>query len=805
MPFDGSSMAALLDIYQRLSGSEVKLSGEFENVLPAPPSSVALLPPESPPPTWPPLANSSNSTGVNMNQGSISARQLLQIPPQHTPRDFSTRLMPQNYFRSRRTLVEISELDMSGCAALGGTKAVVAITVSTVDKNKLDALLALGSGSPEAEADLAAVAVNGSAGEHFSLCTPTVVIDESRRVNPAPSPPPPTQPPPPPFREGLGGLEVQDFVNISNPVGVALNHLLTQSAQMVQTVTAAAVTASAAAAVVASAAGSAGGGGGALAAIGGAQRIALMSSLGGPPMSCEDPRATSSGGWTMGRFGIARKPHPCELIANASSAFSDTNRNTTGSFSNDEGRRRLQSQRGSSGGGTGGLGGGKRQDEAASEFVLVESDDEEDIQQRILAAALEDTAISVAAIMGALFCVHLLILLCWRFRVNGRYYAWVKRGPTHIVAIKHELDEPLGIHFEGNCIQSTDAASLCAGVLNPGDKVFLINGARVVSGYQASKLICAKRELFFLVSRPATQPGATWNGSAWERLGPRLALGILRPSSGQQSEKYKTTQLDAGETAIHSKKDSGLLAPMRSNERITPPTAMRDLARIRETDSPPPSPPDVAIVVRPNAAQCDAAVRLQRAYRVRRARTHLETIRSYAAELKAARRLQVALRMQLLRKVNRYNTAARQLQRTFRNGSFRRQWNIPGLPTINLPCSPNIPELPSASMPWLPTESCNHTPVPADDTPVSRSSTASSSTSITDKPTEARAFGAVTRNGDRQCQDVPAADRRSKVALPVVRHSYAEVVPIRKLPTPRMRQLYEQVCQNGSALLDPAR
>ena len=50
--------------------------------------------------------------------------------------------------------------------------------------------------------------ITNSAGQAFKICSPLVVLNQTRSVDPAPAPPPP------PFRNGLGTLDILDFVNV---------------------------------------------------------------------------------------------------------------------------------------------------------------------------------------------------------------------------------------------------------------------------------------------------------------------------------------------------------------------------------------------------------------------------------------------------------------------------------------------------------------------------------------------------------------------------------------------------------------
>ena len=201
-----------------------------------------------------------------------------------------------------------------------------------------------------------------------------------------------------------------------SPVGAVVSTLLLAAAPTVQAVAAAAVGAGA----VASAAG---GGGGGPAALAGAQRNSLMGTLGGAPSSCEDPRATSSGGgWTMGRLGVGSSTNPCETEDSSSQGNSGggTSGGGTSSGTSSGGARSGRRLAGKEGGGEGGEDGdaetaGNVNVTARREFLasmgvnwtgtgrkplitLVENEEDQDLVQQLLVVALG--TISARVIIG---------------------------------------------------------------------------------------------------------------------------------------------------------------------------------------------------------------------------------------------------------------------------------------------------------------------------------------------------------------------------------------------------------------------
>ena len=219
-----------------------------------------------------------------------------------------------------------------------------------------------------------AIAVTNAAGNRLYRCTPPWLAEVGRVALAAPPSQPPAPPAPPP-RVLAGGLNLADYVNISNAASAALGKLITEG----QGTIAAAVSAAAATAVAASAAGAAAGGaaggrgpGGAVAAVQSAQRLGAYGRLGGPPADGSDV----SGGWTSGRLGFGRGGGA---------------------------GRRLQSQ---SGGSYSGSSSGASVD-PISELLMDQ---------------LYDTFLTVLLFCACLVAFHYVLLLAWGLVVNRKYY-----------------------------------------------------------------------------------------------------------------------------------------------------------------------------------------------------------------------------------------------------------------------------------------------------------------------------------------------------------------------------------------------
>ena len=331
----------------------------------------------------------------------------------------------------------VNDLDMSQCYAGGSTKpkkTIVTVSITTKDAAAFATLMKLSQGSAEETEALKAIPITAADGSAFTLCTKAAVAGSGPQqiINPAPSPPAPPTPPPalppsPPFNILPGGLDILDFVNVSNPGSKAVGMLLQQAAATVSTVAAAAVGASVAAGVAASAAGGAAGGGApGPASLGGAQRNSMYSNLGGPPTTCDDPAATSKGSWTMGRLGAGSSKGPCE-------EGGVSNKRRLRNERKEAYGRRLQSRGGGgSSGGSGNSGGSaSKYDSSESTLIFVESEDEESFEQRLLVSAMVDVIMSVLMILGALVGLHVLVLIYWKYCMNRRCALCTTRGTRH--------------------------------------------------------------------------------------------------------------------------------------------------------------------------------------------------------------------------------------------------------------------------------------------------------------------------------------------------------------------------------------
>ena len=246
------------------------------------------------------------------------------------------------------------------------------------------------------------------------------------------------------------------FVNVSSPAASALTQILQEQAATVRAAAAVAVSAGVAASAAASAVGGAAGGGAGPAALMGAQRQSIYSSIGGAAKSCDAPGAGGNGGgWTMGRLGVGGD-NPCK------------------------GGRRLAKKGGRDG----------------------EVEEEEGLVQQLLVQAMIDTIVSVLIIIGVASGIHLIILITYKFYWNNAYYAWVQRANIRTIKIRKPAGDRLGIGLTGDTIGDVDAASPCAGLLFPGDKLHLINGRPVLLGGWRLRML-----LRFLISLPALYRG----------------------------------------------------------------------------------------------------------------------------------------------------------------------------------------------------------------------------------------------------------------------------------------------------------
>ena len=204
------------------------------------------------------------------------------------------------------------------------------------------------------------------------------------------------------------GLNVLDYLNVSNPSTAVLSKLLRDSAAAATTAVVASIAASVAASVVASAGASAAAGAasgigagvaGAIPAMSGAQRFAMYGRLGGAALNPAMRGKPDPMRWTQGKLGFFAAAPPSPPPVEPSTT------NTT--------RRRLAS---------------KVQEESQEE-------EEESLSESIVAEML-DQLVSSAFIMGMVVSVHLLILVWWQFWCNRGFYNW-RPGPDD----EHEEEE----------------------------------------------------------------------------------------------------------------------------------------------------------------------------------------------------------------------------------------------------------------------------------------------------------------------------------------------------------------------------
>jgi hypothetical protein len=395
-------------------------------------------------------------------------------------------------------------------------KTLVAVTVATTSPVEgLYALLHRSKG-----AALHAEVTNAD-GQPLQLCSEIVVASQYVETVVAPSPPPPAPPPPsppspPPFNLLDSGIDVFDYVNVSNPVSKALGTLLEAAAETVATAAAVTVTVTVAASATASAVGGAAGGGGGPASLMGAQRNAMYGMLSGPPSDCQAAGA-GGGSWTMGRLNFGGNG-PCTV---------------------DEQGRRL------------------------SEVA------QEDFVQALLISAMVDTLTSVALIVCVVFVLHILLLLWWHFRMNRSYYAWPQYD-FHTILVEKKRDALLGVALRQGYrywgfknlgriwawpqkfrifISSIEDFSSCTELLHYHDEILLINGRCVKDAEQASNIIRRLDRIWLLVKR--RRPG--------ERNSARqLALWLSRrkrrvvPCNDNDEAPSASPDLPSGETAVAS-------------------------------------------------------------------------------------------------------------------------------------------------------------------------------------------------------------------------------------------------------------
>jgi alpha-tubulin suppressor-like RCC1 family protein len=181
----------------------------------------------------------------------------------------------------------------SNPSAASVTFVQVTTVVTTTDQGRFAALLAMLAMSAANGTGTRLNAITNAAGQSLTPCDNAWLKGTQRQVIPAPSPPPPRP------NAALGGLRLEDFVNVTNPGMAALGALMAQSAGTIQSAVGASVGVSAAASA-------AGGGGpsGAGNAMRGAQRLAYYTKLGPPNPDGDDG---GGGGFTTGRLGFSRR------------------------------------------------------------------------------------------------------------------------------------------------------------------------------------------------------------------------------------------------------------------------------------------------------------------------------------------------------------------------------------------------------------------------------------------------------------------------------------------------------------------
>ncbi|KOO34423.1 troponin c, partial [Chrysochromulina tobinii] len=181
----------------------------------------------------------------------------------------------------------------SGQSAASVTFVQVTTVVTTTDQGRFAALLAMLATSAANGTGTRQDAITNAAGQSLTPCDNAWLEGTQRQVIPAPAPPPPRP------NAALGGLRLEDFVNVTNPGMAALGALMAASAGTIQSAVGASVGASAAASA-------AGGGGpsGAGNAVRGAQRLAYYTKLGPPNPDGDDG---GGGGFTTGRLGFSRR------------------------------------------------------------------------------------------------------------------------------------------------------------------------------------------------------------------------------------------------------------------------------------------------------------------------------------------------------------------------------------------------------------------------------------------------------------------------------------------------------------------
>ena len=193
----------------------------------------------------------------------------------------------------------------------------------------------------------------------------------------------------------------------------------------------------------------------------------------------------------MGQFGVGASPGPC---SNGSAVSAG---------------RRLQSRGGGGGGGGGGSSGGNSKSDDGS-VLIVDETSEMAFEQQVLVEMMVDGLMSLLLILAVLLGLHLSVLLCWKYRLNRRYYNWAPPRPCRVVTISHNAGENIGIHVNDNQVVHIADGSPCASVLSAGDRIHAVNGQRMHqgrfwrgTGALIARMISMNERVFLLVGAPA--------------------------------------------------------------------------------------------------------------------------------------------------------------------------------------------------------------------------------------------------------------------------------------------------------------
>ena len=291
-----------------------------------------------------------------------------------------------------------SSISLSSCiaatdGAASSSVALVTITITQASANSF----ALSGSSASSVATMSAV---NAAGQNLAQCA-TPLTSTVINVTDAPAPPAP----PPEPRLTASGLNVWDYVNVTNPATAARNKLLrdgaaTATAAVIATITAtvAASVAGAASAAAGAAAGAAAAGGmgvgigAAVTAMSGVQRFAMYTRLGAAGLNPTNRNGKDPTLWMRGSLGMYSRP---SASGNSSAA----------------GRRRLQA-----------AGSSPSSSQKPAEWMTAE----EELREELMAHLL-DQLISSMAILVFVGAPHLALLLFWKYGFNRAYYRWAAK------------------------------------------------------------------------------------------------------------------------------------------------------------------------------------------------------------------------------------------------------------------------------------------------------------------------------------------------------------------------------------------